>query len=91
MDKTTYLQEAETQRLYRVHEHLFGQKFKPLESNDDSDEFRGLLERLTTTLDFLFSAFVFLLKRNLYDDLELKNIFIQRKKPVKTYQQTNRT
>jgi hypothetical protein len=28
---------------------------------------------------------------NLYDDLELKNIFIQRKKPVKTYQETNRT
>jgi hypothetical protein len=47
---------------YRVHEHLFGQKFKPLESNDDSAEFRGLLERLTTTLDFLFSAFLFLLK-----------------------------
>ena len=41
----------------------FGQKFKPLESNDDSAEFRGLLERLTTTLDFLFSGFVFLLKR----------------------------
>jgi reverse gyrase len=27
----------------------------------------------------------------LHDGLELKNIFIQRKKPVKTYQQTNRT
>jgi hypothetical protein len=32
------------------------QTFKPLESNDDSAEFRGLLERLTTKLDFLFSA-----------------------------------
>jgi serine/threonine protein kinase len=32
----------------------FGQKFKPLESNDDSAEFRGLLERLTTTLDFIY-------------------------------------
>jgi hypothetical protein len=28
---------------------------------------------------------------NLHDDLELKNIFIQRKKPVKTYQHTYRT
>ena len=52
--------------LHRVHEHLFGQKFKLLESNDDLDEFRGLLERLTTTLDFLFSVFVFLLKRRVH-------------------------
>ena len=28
---------------------------------------------------------------NLHDGLELKNIFIRRKKPAKTYQQTNRT
>jgi hypothetical protein len=41
----------------------FGQNIKPLESNDYTAECRGLLERLTTTLDFLFSTFVFLLKR----------------------------
>ena len=31
----------------------FGQTLKPLESKDDSAEISGLLERLTTTLDFL--------------------------------------
>ena len=38
-------------------------KIKPLESNDDSAEFKGLLERLTTTLYFLFSTLAFFLKR----------------------------